>query len=233
MQTGDVRFQRLIHSDDRREWDVHIRPSKLIGERPEKWPKYFEPDSLQWWRKGVQPRRDSFRERCYEAERAYAAQITQQSFANITEAAIYLRDFIERPWFQRRFPFFRSCQLVHTKGARSCYGSATRVTRFGQEVHVVAGFISMSSWGLGIKAKTGGEVTLLHELAHAVLPNTHQHDRRWVRTFTEFVGCARGQDEKKQLLNEFRARRVPYSPIKRVHFTEEQCLQLAASRPKR
>jgi hypothetical protein len=79
----------------------------------------------------------------------------------------------------------------------------------------------------------GGEVVVLHELAHAVLPSEHHHDRRWVRTFLEFVGRNLSQDLKKMLMKEFKLNRIPYSPVKAVRTTNKQLQQLMAARSNR
>jgi len=222
-------YERIEHDPDRVSWSVAIRPAhRLKPTRSKLSPKYFEPCSEQWWRKGVCPKRDSFRQRSYDAERACYSRIESKSLANIAEVARFTRGFIEKAWFQRRFPHFRSCRVSYRPGTRVCHAGPTgEILRIGQDRHVVSGFIFMSRWGM----ETGGELVVLHELAHAVIPAEHQHDRRWVRTYTEFVGCAMGQGKKKMLLDEFRARKIPYSPFKRVQFTEEQKLLLAANRP--
>jgi hypothetical protein len=80
------------------------------------------------------------------------------------------------------------------------------------DVEVVEGFIVMSNWGI----RSQGEVAVLHELAHAVLPSGHLHDRRWARTFTEFVGCAMGSNCRKVLVEEFRLRKIPFSPVRKA-----------------
>jgi hypothetical protein len=59
-----------------------------------------------------------------------------------------------------------------------------------------------------------GEIIVLHELAHAVLPGCHHHDRRWARTFIELIGCALGFTCKKILMEEYRRRKIPFSPVR-------------------
>ena len=136
---------------------------------------------------------------------------------------------MEKPWFQRRFPHFVECVVDFRPRSTSCHGGGRKHTPGC--VEVVIGHISMSSWGMGIKHGRGGEIVVLHELAHAVLPYNHNHDRRWARTFIEFIGCMMSQDVKKILMEEFRIQNVPFSPVKKVIFTLEHMAKLAASRP--
>jgi len=191
--------------------------------------RYFAPDSRRWWRKGQMPQRDSYRQRCYRAEDRFANKVEQRTFGNITEVAKYVRTFLEKPWFQRRFPLFRNCVVRYQPG--------TRVSRGGPQTYaegrneVATGRITLSSWGMGQKGGKGGEIVVLHELAHAVLPHGHGHDRRWARHFIEFVGCMMGQAARKILMDELRKEGVPFSPFKVIDFTEEQLVRLAAARP--
>jgi len=225
-------MQLLHHDPSIRSHQVKPRPGKKLNIDPTKerpFSNHFAPDSKRWWRKGIRPKRDSFRARCYEAEKQFAAKVEQKKFANITEVAKYVRDFLEKPWFQRRFPQFQQCNVTYKIGTRVCTGGPCSVTPDGKEV--IIGEITMSLWGMGIKDGRGGEIVVLHELAHAVLPHSHRHDRRWVRTFLEFVGVIMGQDVKKIFMIEFHKQGVSYNPIKIVTISEEHMQKLAAARP--
>jgi putative metallohydrolase (TIGR04338 family) len=193
--------------------------------------RYFAPDSKRWWRKGERPRRDSYRQRCCDAEERFACKVEQRTFSNITEAAKYIRTVMEKPWFQRRFPCFTEVEVRYEPRTSISRGGPRQM--FPGRTEVMTGMIRLSSWGMGQKGGRGGEVVLLHELAHAVLPRGHKHDRRWARTFLEFVGCMMGQPARKILMEEYRKEGVPFSPFKQVDFTEEQLERLAAARPKR
>ncbi len=222
----------LKHSEGTTRHTVKARPGRKQRIDPyAKRPRYFEANKKQWWKGGTAPERDSFRQRVYRAERRFADRIEQRGFANITEVARYVRNFIEKPWFQRRFPLFRSCEVIYHPGSRTCYGGPRDYAVTPGREDVQSGSITMSSWGMGLRGKRGGELVVLHELAHAVLPYEHLHDRRFVRVFLEFVGCALGQDYKRLLREEFKTERIPYSPVKTINFSQEHLQRLAAARP--
>ncbi len=202
-------------------YSAEKRPGKILDVNP-KAPRafdcYFAPDSSRWWRGGIRPRRDSFRQRSYDAEFAFRRKVIFRTFADIAEVARYVQDVIERPWFQRRWPLFRECVVDYRPRSHVCRGGpreySQRPTSYPlpNDIEVVVGHISMSLHGI----RKQGEIAVLHELAHAVLPETHQHDRRWARTFIELVGCGMGQDHRKVLMEEFRLRRIPFSPVRKV-----------------
>ncbi len=208
---------------------VTQRLGKIIEidpEAPRAFDNYFAPDSKRWWRNGVAPRRDSYRQRCYAAERAFTKKVDHRTFNSIQEVGAYLRNLMEKPFFQRRFPLFRSCVVEYRPGTRTCTGGPRKTVRRGDIIEVTEGHITLSTWGM----RESGEIVVVHELAHAVLPRTHPHDRRWVRTFVEFVSCAMGFPMKQVLMEEFRRQKVPFSPVRKVVASEEQVLRLAASR---
>ena len=229
-------MELLRHEPNKLFHTVEIRPGRKLEINPfTPRAKYFEPNSTQWWRKGERPRRDSFRQRCYNAEDRFALKIEQRTFGNIAEVAKYTRDFMEKAWFQRRFPQFTKCVVEYRPGSSICKGGPRGYANASEDPKykdVASGWMGFSSWGMGkTGCHRGGEVVVLHELAHAVLPAGHHHDRRWVRTFLEFIGCGMGQDTKRLLMEEFRREGVPYSPFKQVEFSEEHMQRLAAARP--
>ncbi|MCK5131734.1 MAG: hypothetical protein KAR40_06225 [Candidatus Sabulitectum sp.] len=222
----------LKHEADTRSHIVKARLGvKLNIEPTVRRARFFEPDSQQWWRKGTMPKRDAQRQKCYNAEREFRKKIEQKTFANITEVAKYVRDFMETPWFQRRFPLFEQCVVRYQSRTLTCSAGPCCLEPMGQEV--VKGRVNISKWGMGLSGLDGGEIIVLHEIAHAVLPYGHRHDRRWVRTFLEFVGNKMGQDIKKLLMEGFRKQGVTFNPIKKVNIPQERLDLLAASRPKR
>ena len=223
------RYQ-LVHLDNTTEHIVEIRPGKMINQDVDKKrPKYFERDSEQWWRKGITPQRDSYKSRCYAAESLFSKQIETQVFANITEASKYIRSFMERAWFQRRFPAFKEIKITHKKRSVSCDGGPSKVSLNGD---VSAGVMRITDWGLGLKHTiVGGSLLLLHEFTHAVLPWDHAHDRRWLRTYIEFIGCMVGQTEKNIFLQILRDHKIPFSPYKKVKISAEQIQRLNDVRP--
>jgi hypothetical protein len=200
--------------------------------------RYFKPDSAQWWRKGVMPQRDAWRQRCYDAEQEFVKKVEQRTFGNRTEVAKYVRDFMEKPWFQRRFPLFEECRVMHGSGCSISRGGPDSYVALDKREangcvarEVTAGHITVSSWGMGSVRTGGGEVVVLHELAHAVLPAGHRHDRRWTRTFLEFVGCAMGYPARQILAAELRRQNILFSPFKQIRLTDQHMAWLAAARP--
>lgn len=222
----------LLHTEGTREHVVRHRLGKRLDIDPAA-PRnrYFMPDSVMWWRKGRMPLRDSWKQRCYDAEHAFVRKTEQRTFANITEVAKYVRDFMEKPWFQRRFPLFEECRVEYRGGCSISRGGPDAYATTGNEAEISRGSITLSSWGMGQVRTGGGEVVVLHELAHAVTPGGHHHDRRWTRTFLEFVGCAMGYPTRQVLAEEFRKRGVLFSPFKKIQFTDKHMARLAAARP--
>jgi putative metallohydrolase (TIGR04338 family) len=205
-------------------YSAEKRPGSIVEvdpQAPRAFDHYFAPDSKRWWRGEKCPRRDSFRQRSYEAESAFARSVERKTFANVAEVARYIREIMEKPFFQRRFPLFRECIVDYRPGTRSCRGGPrsynTTIFPLPANVEVTVGHITMSVWGM----RDRGEVAVLHELAHAVVPTYHRHDRRWARTFIELVGCAMGFTCKKILMDEFRKRRIPFSPVRKSNNTGE------------
>ncbi len=195
------------------------------AERP--FARYFSPDDRHWWKGGRIPQRDSYRERCYEAERRFRRKVEQRTFTNITEVAKYVRLFMEKPWFQRRFPRFTECEVEFKPNSRTCRGGSRLIGDHGE---VVNGHIEITNWGMGLTGEYGGEIIILHEFAHAVLPSGYGHNRRWARTFIEFVGCMMGHEQQRILAAEYRRLRVPSVPVRHHEPTPEEIARLAEAR---
>lgn len=210
-----MKFGLLIHDPSKDSVEVAIRPGKIINSTAKR-PRFFENDSSQWWGNNQMPLKDSYVNRVYAAEQMFADRVEQHKFLNITEAAKYLRSFMEKAWFQRRFPKFRTCKIQFRTGARTCTGGASELAQNGEPC---SGRIQLTNWGLGVSKGRGGEIVLLHELAHCVLPCSHLHDRRWVRTYAEFIGCAMGQDIKRILIDELKNQNIPMSPVRAFNGT--------------
>jgi len=193
---------------------------------------YFKPGQKQWWRNGIQPKRDSQRQKCYDSERQASPDITHKKFRDVEEVAQYISNFMSTKWFQKRFPWFEECRITYLPGTSNC--SASSNTKYlGNES--TRGVIHLSRWGMGCAPEPchlnlGGELVVLHELAHAVLPNSERHGRRWARTYLEFVGNRIGKDAKNILRDKYIANRVRYSPLRKSNVSFEQCERLAACR---
>lgn len=211
VQVAHIRHQFRLTAQELRQ----IRNGRRI--------RFFENDCKQWWRDGRMPRRDGQRAKVYRAEREASKHIKQRRFYDVAEVARYVRSLMETKWFQRRFPAFVECRVEYLPGSVVCYGGP-RGTDGGE---VVRGHIRLSTWGMGKRTTRdsdcplGGELVVLHELAHAVLPSGHGHDRRWARTYLEFVGFKLGCEAKKELQKQYRTHGVKCSPFRKVRVTEE------------
>jgi len=216
---------------------------KRLGKRlnidsdPDLRPHYFKPDSYIWWHQGLAPQRDSWKRRVYKAEDTLAAKIEQRTFTNITEVAKYVRDIMEKSWFQRRFPLFEQCEVRYRPGSSISRGGPRKMTddtvSNALTREVISGCITLTSRGMGKIGKWGGELVVLHEFTHAILPRLHEHDRRFARTLLELVGCIMSQPVRCMLMDEFHSVGMQYSPYKRIKFSEEHMARLAAARPNR
>jgi len=193
-------------------------------------PRFYEPSSSQWWRNGVAPLRDGSKEACYQAERAWSAgnandaawcELNQHT-DGILGAARFIRDVISSGWFKRRFPKFSSCTVQYSPQATSCWAGPIGAEHRGMNyAEITKGRIIMSSWGLRHKW------VLLHELAHAVLPGCHSHDRRWRRVYIDLIGYHFGAEQRKKLIAEYRIRRISFAPhTARAKMTRERRAQL-------
>jgi putative metallohydrolase (TIGR04338 family) len=178
------------------------------------------------WLKDRKGGRDSMRGKCYAAEDIVRKQFPEQkTFQELDELARYCRDIMETDWFQRRWPHFTEL-FVRQKGRSTCYGGPRGTNNQGQ---VIRGRITISTWGMGWSGDNGGELIVLHELAHAIVPGGHKHSRLWVRTFLELVRLKLGMGLYLQLRKSFENHRVRCNPFRVV--SEEMLQRLAACRP--
>lgn len=195
----------MRYKPDATHYEPSIRPCarKTFDRRP----RFFEPDSKQWWRDGKVPCRDSFKSRSYRAENKFIRQdYTVSGFGTIYEASIYVRATMESAWFQRRFPRFHSCWVQQQTRGQTCWGRPLGTA----QGEVTRGQISLSRWGLNL-----GPILILHELTHAILPPEHGHDRRWARTYIELVRYRLGADAGATLQQHFRDEGLKLSPFRR------------------
>lgn len=143
----------------------------------------FDIDHLRWWKNGIKPKRDSQRQRAYNAENAVLPGREQKRFEDMGEIARYLRDLISTEWFQRRWPEFRRVDIYYQPRKRAASANSHDSTRS------LGGWINFGPWSLGNRpgrfnsTHRGGEWLVLHELAHAIVPRGHHHDALWARTY--------------------------------------------------
>lgn len=206
-------------------YDIYIREGKRRGYRLSNThvaPGVFGLPSQRWWKNGVQPKRDSQREKCYAAERTLRPGLAQRKYDTVREAATFFRNIMESDWFQRRFPHFFYLRIAHEPGTRAAHACPTEHIR--NREFVTRGWIGFSKWAMGHWGKadangteqTGGELIMLHELAHAIIPGGHEHDRRWARTFIELVRHYMGRELGDALKASMRKHKVKFAPIRVV-----------------
>ncbi len=220
----------IYHKKGRHEHTVSIRPQMRRRRKLEDRPAPFNLPHERWYRGGRIVTRDTMREKCYRAERELRCPrdgdpIEQTTFENIAECARYVRGVMETNWFQRRWPLFTSCDVIYVPGSRIC--RAWGAHRW--QGHSQHGGIEMSVPGM--QAPYGGEMIVLHELAHAVSPYREGHNRLWARTFVELVGFRMGPEMKKALTAAFRRHNIKVNPVRQVTASPEQIERLAACRP--
>lgn len=218
--------QRIRAKKGRNKYRAEIRKGKrkpYYGTLGHKRPAPFERSADQWVTAGRKPGRDSQRQKAYNAEdrvRKWMIEsgIVGEVYPDIADAARYIRDLMETDWFQRRWPAFRECVVEYMPGSSNCQ-AWTGMVDYRRWASI--GRIEMSTWGLGIKPDkrgqiTGGELILLHELAHCLTPNFghNGHGRLWARTFLELVRFKMGDKVHAKLRGEFDRERVKYRPTR-------------------
>lgn len=218
-----------------REIVVRIRDDRRRRYTLDDRPGVFALPSTRWWRKGVRPKRDSMRQKCYDAEAEVRLSLGGRKIESLEDAAAYLRDTMEMDWFQRRWPKFVELKIQYSPQTGGAHASPNRSETFylrepDARLPVAitlptAGRITAGPWAVP------REEVWLHELAHCIIPVRHHHDRLWVRTFLELVRLRMGREQHDLLRDAFRQRRVKFTPYRRVEFTEEMRDKLAACRP--
>ena len=187
----------------------------------------FNLPQARWFRNGVPPTRDSFRERTYKAEAAVCSKWQGQKFSDIREARYFIRHFIESAWFQARFPYFTNIVVEYNPRMRHAI-AGPRLARRDLEGEKVA-----TSGKMTIGRECLVEQVILHELAHAVLPFEHYHDRRWLRTYLEFVRSSIGEGSYQALRTALKERKLRYAPWRRGGGAPPAQLRMAAARARR
>lgn len=219
---------------------VYQRPAKRAGYRSDakaRRPGIFQLDSKAWWKGGVQPNKkaDPLRQRCYRAEWAVQNTLPQKTFADHKELALWFRGIMESDWFQRRFPHFFTLTLKYLPGSQAAYAGPIEQKGVrepsGYVEHVTRGRIVYSTWAMGVKGKGGGELTMLHELAHAIIPTAHRHDRRWVRVLLELVKHYMQPEASAAVVASYKTFKVKSSPCRKGRvLSVEHRAKLAACR---
>jgi putative metallohydrolase (TIGR04338 family) len=173
---------------------------------------------VERWFKNGKPGRDSMKQRCYYAENVVmmAPYVHQRIFSEIVDVAEYCRDVMETEWFQARWPAFHSLIVKYRGNKNMCLGGPR--SHIHDMTVVTSGCIQMTDWGMGWHTDPpvwGGEMVVLHELAHALTP-WRGHNRLWVRTYIELVRYAMTPEHAELLTEQFIARRVKFKPYRAV-----------------
>lgn len=192
---------------DRNNYKAEIRREKRRLDFTKGADPWCRPRSA-WWKDGRQPKRDSQRSKAYAAEREVRKLIDQKTFTDIAHVARYVRDTMEAVWFQRRWPDFHEVAVQYVPGSSKCRAWSWKSLNSD---HAIGGVIEMSTWGIGTRGEHGGELIVLHELAHCLTPND-AHGRRWARVFLELVRYRMGEETYRLLRDAFRKHRVKYHP---------------------
>lgn len=193
--------------------DTHVSPAP------------FNKAHTDWLKDGFATKRDTMKQKCYDAETARRPHAKQRTFESHADLARYFRGVMESDWFQRRFPCFRKLVLVYNPHLACANAGPIDSLWFGKRKgDVLVGKITYGKWPMS--GEGGGAIIMLHELAHAVLPCSHQHSRLWARTFVEFVSHFVSKEEGRLLRAEMAKRNVKMnafkkiSPVQRAAFRE-------------
>ncbi len=208
---------------DENRYDIYIRDNKrrLYRRVPDfKRPGVYMTHQLDWFKGRIITERDSQRQKCYDAESECRKTIpTQRTYGTTREVATYMRNILESDWFQRRFPHFFMLRIAYEPGSRNAHARPTEETTTSLGKEAVRGWIGFSSWARGDfndDNRFGGEMIMLHELAHAILPETCWHDRRWARVFVDLVTHYMGKPQGTMLKAYMKKHRVKMTVPKKV-----------------
>lgn len=149
---------------------------------------------------------DSQRQNLYDAQGVIYRRYSE-TLDSVKKCQKYIDYILGLKWFQRRWPVssvrvIGSDQLKRPANARRFYqGGGSWDWRYNHDTR--------------IKVRRSGvkKVTLLHELAHMLVPHPHAgHGRLYCRTFLELVRWRFGDDAYKTMKQSFRDHNVNYSP---------------------
>jgi putative metallohydrolase (TIGR04338 family) len=220
---------------DEREAIVEIRREHRILVKPEERPAPWNLSCRRWWKDGKGHQRDTQRGKAYKAERQVwgRADVHQRIFSELDDLAEYCQQVMERDWFQRRWPKFYQLNVTLIN-RKFCQGGPANHFYNGPDRQkadklVTNGRIWMTPWGMGWSDTFGGEMIVLHELAHAICPLGEAHGRLWARTYIELVRYQMGHRVADLLEEAFTLNNVRFRPFKLV--SEETKARLAACRP--
>ena len=151
------------------------------------------------------PRRDSQRQKVYDAERRAFPQMFRRQLPADHDQMQAVIDAITQSAFWRKL-----C-------ARS-----RRIPRKVELVRAKQRNAWANSYSISIPIRMRSVPLLLHELAHAAAPVAASHHWVFCAIYLELVRHYMGNDWAKKLRAEFKAERVRYTPKRKRHMSEEQ-----------
>lgn len=220
----------VLHRDIRKAKDgsliVYARYGPALFEEGDRIPGKFGLPFEAWYKEGKLPVRDRIRRRCYRAEQQLRAWMQrtggQRTFSSLYEVAAYYHSVVKTVWFRRRFPFFEKLIVRHRPNrarataevlAQTTWRDASGRSRTAATMSEIV----LSSWAMGMESRRGsdgGEIVLLHELAHAIVPAGHMHGRVWAYVFISLVRQFVSREAAKQLIGSFVSHKVKYMPYR-------------------
>lgn len=139
--------------------------------------------------------RDSQRKRVYQAELVFEQEWgSGEKFSCIKGCQEYANKVVASSYWQKRFPYIKSIRVKHKRGKTA---------------------LATFSMGLiQLPIHFYNELTLLHELAHHVVPRPHApHGPLWCAVYADLVKEFLGEKASDQLAASFAKGRVKYGPL--------------------
>lgn len=165
-------------------------------------------------------RRDTQRSKVYESERAiqwkqkgfhFAAQ--QDNYETLDDCHRFLMSVVRRKRVQERYPRAAQFTTMHLKDGRG-----TRSASFRGNIHDFGDYGPI----LNLPLWSRNELTLLHELAHSLVPSGVTHHWEFTECLLWLVRQAMGIEWHDLLLAQYKSRRVKYRAPRTRTLTPEQ-----------
>ncbi len=147
------------------------------------------PDIKEGWE------RDSQRKRVYDAERTFEeAYGAGKTLSSIKECQDYANKALNCDYWRIRYPYIRNVKIRRSKGK-----------------HAMSTFF----WGLiELPPHFFNELTILHELAHHVVPRPHaHHGPLWCAVYVDLVREFLDKELAANLVKAFQDGRVRFGPL--------------------
>ncbi len=174
-------------------------------------------------------RRDSQKTKVYRSEWAIQAQqigfrhsAPQDGYESLEACEKFLLGVIARKHVQNRYPRASRFQAVHLKP-----GQGTKAARYDG---TYATRLFKSDYGpeFNLPRWARNELTMLHELAHSLVPGGVQHNWEFTECLLWLVRQAMGIEWHDRLLDQYKTRKVKYKkPRERKPVSPERRAELA------